>query len=428
MLIQASQRGNGRELARHLMNGHDNEHVEVHEISGFIDETVMGAFVEIEAVAQGTKCVQPLFSVSFNPPIGEDVSTADFEDAIGRVEETMNLSGQPGAIVFHEKNRRRHAHAVWSRIDADEMKAINMPFFKNRMVEISKELYLEHGWELPKGYIDKELRNPLNFSLSEWQQARRLNDNPKAIKRALQESWSISDDKKSFESALEQHGFYLAKGDRRGFVAVDWRGEVYSLSRWLGVKRKNLQERLGEPEELSSVEDTVKNIDQRLKQQVQSFLDQMRRHHETKFNPLNHRKIEMTKRHKAERKALTEKLEKRLAEEQRQRAACIQKGVRGLWDRMTGKHAEIVKQNQFEAYQAHRRDQAEKDQLIFRQIDERQALQQNFHTVQMEYEADLTNVKDMLFSKNMPEEKIQTFEQTFNAHSQAHSMDFDMEM
>jgi hypothetical protein len=109
---------------------------------------------------------------------------------------------------------------------------------------ISKELYLKYGWKLPEGHIDKKQRNPLNFTRKQWQQAKRLNEDPKLIKQRLKECWAISDSKKALSGALEQQGFYLAKGDRRGFVAVDWRGEVYSLSRWLDIKSKNLKERM----------------------------------------------------------------------------------------------------------------------------------------------------------------------------------------
>jgi hypothetical protein len=60
---------------------------------------------------------------------------------------------------------------VWSRIDAEAMKAINLPHFKNRLCALSKELYLEHGWILPEGHRENGWKNPLNFTLAEWQQA-----------------------------------------------------------------------------------------------------------------------------------------------------------------------------------------------------------------------------------------------------------------
>ena len=42
---------------------------------------------------------------------------------------------------MHEKEGRRHAHVVWSRIDADEMKAINLPHFKVKLRDLSRDLY-----------------------------------------------------------------------------------------------------------------------------------------------------------------------------------------------------------------------------------------------------------------------------------------------
>ncbi|MEQ8505622.1 MAG: hypothetical protein RIB80_09865 [Rhodospirillales bacterium] len=55
--------------------------------------------------------------------------------------------------------RYRHAHAVWSRIEADTMTAKNLPFFKNRMREISKELFMENDWTMPRGLMDSEARD-----------------------------------------------------------------------------------------------------------------------------------------------------------------------------------------------------------------------------------------------------------------------------
>ena len=66
---------------------------------------------------------QFLFSLSLNPPPKERVPTEAFESAINAVEQRLGLVGQPRIIAFHEKDGRRHAHAVWSRIDTKNMKA-----------------------------------------------------------------------------------------------------------------------------------------------------------------------------------------------------------------------------------------------------------------------------------------------------------------
>ncbi len=176
-----------------------------------------------------------------NKPLSVD----KFENALDRIESKLGLEDQPRVVVFHEKEGRRHAHCVWSRIDTDEMKAVHMAHFKRKLMDVSKQLYLENDWDMPKGYIDQNLKNPLNYTRQEWQQALRTDQNPKDIKSALQDSWAISDNRKSFERALQDRGYYLAKGDRRGYVAVDLHGEVYSLSRQIGIKKPELTKKLG---------------------------------------------------------------------------------------------------------------------------------------------------------------------------------------
>src|SRR5262245_54439961 len=148
MILKASQRGGGLQLAAHLMNDVDNDHIELHELRGFIASSLQGAFKETYAVSRGTRCRQFLFSVSLNPPEAELVPIEVFESAISEIEGRMGLTGQPRAVVFHEKEGRRHAHAVWSRIDARQMKAINLPHYKLKLRDVSRQLYLDHGWKM----------------------------------------------------------------------------------------------------------------------------------------------------------------------------------------------------------------------------------------------------------------------------------------
>lgn len=52
-----------------------------------------------------------------------------------------------------------------------------------------------------------------NFSFADWQQAKRIGKDPRKIKAALQESWSISDTQVTFARALKERGYILARGD-----------------------------------------------------------------------------------------------------------------------------------------------------------------------------------------------------------------------
>ncbi len=44
------------------------------------------------------------------------------------------------------------------------MKAIRQDYYKNRLMNLAKDLYLENDWTMPQGFIDRKLRNPLNFT------------------------------------------------------------------------------------------------------------------------------------------------------------------------------------------------------------------------------------------------------------------------
>ena len=50
-------------------------------------------------------------------------------------------------------------------------------------------------------------------------------------------------------------------------------------------------------------------------------------------------------------------------------------GFSGIWHRITGRYAKVKALNEREALEARQRDRAEKDALILKQLEERQALQ-----------------------------------------------------
>lgn len=96
MILKGNERGHGKELARHLLNARDNEHVALHELRGFAADDLAGAMQESEAIARGTRCRKHLFSLSLNPPEHEDVPVEVFEAAIERIEGRLGL-GRPTA-------------------------------------------------------------------------------------------------------------------------------------------------------------------------------------------------------------------------------------------------------------------------------------------------------------------------------------------
>lgn len=378
MILKASQRGGGQDLAVHLMRTDDNEHIRLHELRGFASDNLRDAFREVDAVSRGTKCRQYLFSLSLSPPEQERVPVEVFERAIDRIEERLGLDGQPRAIVFHEKEGRRHAHCVWSRIDAGTMTARQMSFFKKKLTDVSRDLYLEHGWKMPRGILNAGERNPTNFTLAEWQQAKRLGQDPRWLKQTLQDCWGASDNRRAFERALQERGFFLARGDRRGFVVLDHSGEVHSLPRMLDLKTKDVRARLGDGDDLASVEATQKLIGQRMTPAIRRHIEESRAQFQKRSGTLGQYKEEMTQLHRDARIKLDTRQKTEWDAETGDRAARLPRGLKGIWHRITGQYQEVRRQNEDEAQRTRERHAQERQRLIEKQLEQRAVLQTQF--------------------------------------------------
>ncbi len=388
MILKGSQRAGAANLAAHLMNDRDNDHVELLELRGFMADDLHGALSETHAISKATQCKQFMFSLSMNPPAHAVLGEQDFIDAADKVEASLGLYGQPRAIVIHEKEGRRHAHVVFSRINADEMKAINLPFYKNRLVELSRELYLERGWSLPDGLQTHGGRSPLNFTLAEWQQAKRLDLDPREIKQVFQQAYERSDSLKGFQNALEERGYFIAKGDRRGFVALDVQGNVYSLSRYASVKTKEMVAKLGSPGELRSVTDVKADLKSRVTDKLKGFIADVKRKHGNDLAPIYSERDAMVALHRVERKKMREGQEKRWVSEAKARSERLNKGVRGLFDWVSGKAKATNKQNDKDAYQSLLRDRKQRDDLAKAQMGDRQELQSRYKSLRNKHKED----------------------------------------
>jgi hypothetical protein len=381
MILKASQRGGGKQLALHLLRTDENEHVETHEIRGFISQDLTGALKEAHAVSVTTRCKQFLFSVSLSPPPHERVPVETFESAIERIEQRTGLTGHPRVVVFHEKEGRRHAHAVWSRINADSMTAQNLPFFKNKMRDLSRELYLENGWKMPRGLMNSREADPRNFSLKEWQQSKRIGRDARDLKELMQECWAVSDSKAAFMQALKARGLSLAKGDRRAHVAITPEGEVLSVARYTGKKTKEIEKRLGAPDSLPSVQAAKAQLAKDLSANFLRLRREAEQQKRLDLAPLDQQRTSMVQAHRAERARLKAGQERRWAEETHARADRFEKGLKGLWGRLTGKHAEAQRQNEREAYAALARDRSQRQAVIDAQMRDRQTLQAQIKVV-----------------------------------------------
>ena len=378
MILKGSQRAGAKQLASHLLNDRDNDHVSTLELRGFVAGDLRGALSESHAISKATKCKQFLFSLSLNPPKHHSAAEADFLAAADKAETVLGLEGQPRAVVIHEKQGRRHAHVVWSRIDSEKLTAVNLPFFKERLKKLSKELFLEHGWALPDGLKANGGKSPLNFTRAEWQQAQRQELDPREIKAAFREAWERTDTLKGFGNAMAERGYFIAKGDRRGFVAVDVNGEIYSLPRWIGVRTKEVQLKFGSPDQLEPVGAVKEAVLARVTVQLKSFIKEVKEKQARDRQPLEAEKKRLVAKQRQERESLAKKQEARWLAETKTRSERFRTGLKGVFDLVTGRAREIRKQNETEAYRSLQRDRAQRDDLVLAHLSERQALQKKF--------------------------------------------------
>jgi len=256
------------------------------------------------------------------------------------------------------------------------MKAINLPHYKRRLNDIARDLYHEHGWDMPDGFKDKRNRDPLAFTLDEWQQAKRTRQDPKLTKSLIRECWAGSDNAQAFEAALQDKGFWLARGDRCGFVAVDWRGEVYSLGRMMGAKSKDLKSRLGDPKDLLSTDEAKAQIGARLTPRLNAWAKEEEAKAQKSDLAAQFQRQQMVQRQRKIREDTNRRQDERWLNEEKARAAKTPKGLSGLWGWITGKNRQIRQANEAEMERAQTRDRTEKQEMIRKQLAERRILQQ----------------------------------------------------
>lgn len=266
MILKGSQRRNGADLAVHLMNSFDNESVEIAEIHGAVADDLYGAFAEFEAVSLGTKARDYLYSLSINPP--SELTREQYYEAIDAIENRLGLSGQPRAVVFHVKRDnggqpREHCHVVWSRIDVDKMKAIQMSHDRRRLMDLACDLAHKYGLSLPPGLKAweekrKHQKEALEATLGEKAQQQATGISPEQRRKEITACYEQADNAEAFRAALEQKGYVLARGDKRGLVIVDQFGAPHSLTRYVkGHKASAIKKKLAaiDPAQLPSVDE-----------------------------------------------------------------------------------------------------------------------------------------------------------------------------
>jgi hypothetical protein len=265
MISKGNTHSDGAKLAAYLTTSKDGERAELWQLKGFGTTDLKDAFRDVQIMAGATKCEQPFFHVQVRNREGEALTHQQWEHAADRIGRMLGLGNRPRAIAFHTDDitGEEHMHVAWSRIDQETLTAVSLPFFKDRLKKISRELELHFGLEP----VTNRREGPIRFAptRAEDEQARRLGLDVHEIRNTIRNCWDRSDCGTSFQAALEHEGMTLAQGEKRDFVIIDREGGIHALGkRIVDMTASKIRDRLSDTsrDELPTVEMVRTGIEQ----------------------------------------------------------------------------------------------------------------------------------------------------------------------
>ncbi|MCZ6828785.1 MAG: hypothetical protein O7F73_04235 [Gammaproteobacteria bacterium] len=259
--------------------------------------------------------------------------------------------------------------------------AKQLPHFKIRLNELSLALFYENGLEPPPGLVDKKKRDPNNYGWRIWLQAKRLKEDPRDLKEIIRTSLENSYSRGDLEKKLKDHGLYLAQGDKRNFLIVHHSGEPMAMTRYSGMKSKDIAGKIGEAKNLPTLAQVQTQIKDQQSQVVKKRLADLKERQSVEARPLLAEKKAMTQNHRDERSSLKDFQKERWQREALNRANRLRKGIMGLWDIVSGRRGKVSRRNKDEILANRQRDRMERQEVITRQLAERQELQQRIKTL-----------------------------------------------
>jgi hypothetical protein len=263
MIAKGTPHRHGAILARYLVTGKERERAELWELRGFASPGIVDAFRSVHVMADGTKCAAPFFHVCVRNREGETLAREQWEHTADCIERTLGLTDQPRAIAFHtaDETGHSHMHVAWSRIDQESLTAKPLPFYKERLKRVSRELERHFGLT----EVSNARKGPITFAPTrrEEEQSRRLGIDLRDHRERIRDCFERSDSGRSFQRALADQGLILARGDQRDFLAIDRAGGMHALGkRILGVRAAEIRARFSDlsPDELPSVEEARQSL------------------------------------------------------------------------------------------------------------------------------------------------------------------------
>ena len=232
-------------------------------------DDVPGCLREMAAVAVGSKCERFLYAASISPDRagGHELNHNEAEEAARALLESLGFSGDhQWLLVRHRKEGRSHYHIAANRVDPVLLKAVDLSWNYPKQEIVARKLETRFNLIPTRGAFTgrKKGKNgrfederPISLMSSmEAQQAVRTQITVDSVIADFCEVWEAVTSPAShtematggdkFAELLRQHGYTLAKGDRRDLVVLDFMGGVHSPARRLGLKAAEFRKVVGD--------------------------------------------------------------------------------------------------------------------------------------------------------------------------------------
>ena len=222
-------------MIRHLTRTDHNDRVELLEIDQSLPSpTVEAALTEWQALTSLTQSKKSFYEASINPQIGEELTKEQWIACVDILEEKLGFQGQPRLIIQHEKKGRTHVHVVWQSVIVDEQKIVldRYNYVKHELAQIE----IEEKYDLKRSkrkFIDRDQEEEYkkSYTRTDQEKAARSGIDPQQRIDTVTKLYHESKDGAAFSRALEQEGYYLARGDKRNiFMVIDPGLEAYTLA------------------------------------------------------------------------------------------------------------------------------------------------------------------------------------------------------
>ncbi len=176
-----------------------------------------------------------VYSYSLAWAIGETPSVEDMEAAAMQTLKALGLQEHQALMVEHKDTEHVHIHVIANLVHPQTGRVANV--YKDQLT-LSK---WAQDYEERTGRVHCAARVENNAAREEGAYVKHK-DNPAAHAPSIEELYASCDSGKAFRNALEEVGYRLGRGDRRGFIVMDQSGKIHSLSRQLkGQRAKDIK-------------------------------------------------------------------------------------------------------------------------------------------------------------------------------------------